>query len=187
MAADEIVEYQVICHGCGYNLRGLCQHTTCPQCGAVVFLALCDAAVRTQTPAQLNAFRAISDRIRSIAANSALTLDALTFLWYAINYLNEARRHRTDPPARNAPPLAAPDLCLAMRDLAAIAFGAAAGDTLRSFNLATAADAGKAMEALLQGGLLNAEDGQSNAGFFDADCPDPSDPPQHNVSHQGRS
>lgn len=48
---EAVVHDDVICHGCGYNLRGLCESKgRCPECGAPVWLSCIDDSLQYADP-----------------------------------------------------------------------------------------------------------------------------------------
>jgi uncharacterized repeat protein (TIGR04138 family) len=172
--ANHIVEYEFRCCHCGYDLRTLSFETACPECGIEVLISACDIAERVKSGPVGREGSCQFTRLVAVAANTAYVLDAVSFLWRAHQFLDEARR---DPADLNSLPGNAPvtarELCFAVRDLAIVEFGSAFRARLCDWQLPTNEDVGRCVAEMIKYGAMKVDAGDSEQDFASQHCPSP--------------
>ena len=109
------LEYHLACANCGYDLFTISYEATCPECGFLVMLTLCDVAERTKGIPVGLMVNAHPRNLGVMAANTTHTLDAVMFLWYALRFSTGATRGPDDAPVvPGRQQVSAGRLCLAI-------------------------------------------------------------------------
>lgn len=171
------VEYHLACSHCGYDLYTIAYEATCPECGFLLMLSLCDAAERAKGITVGLMSNAPPAALGVLAANTTHTLDGVMFFWYALRFSTEATRGPNDSPVvPGRHQVSARRLCLAIRDLAFVEFGASANDRLAQWKLATRQDVATFVEDMIRFDVMKKSADDSMTDFASPDCPDPSVP-----------
>jgi uncharacterized repeat protein (TIGR04138 family) len=140
--AETIIESDLPCEACGYNLRALPLSKRCPECGDPVMKSFESAAMKWE--ANAIDFGAIGTLAEAIGS----TIDAVLFVKDAIGLAMSERRSEADP--AESPELDAPGICRAVARYADQYFNdhMEALELLREWKIERSEDVGRIVLAL---------------------------------------
>ncbi len=155
MASQHVVEYELHCRRCGYDLRTLGFDGACPECGRPILMTAYEIYEKINQGHVSTARMAGLNKLIEVAARSTYVLDAVLFLWGAHHFVIQAKRQPEDDPVMpSSQDVPAAQLCQAIQDLARIEFGAQASSQLAQWRLATHEQVDELVSLMIQHGVM---------------------------------
>jgi uncharacterized repeat protein (TIGR04138 family) len=163
---DTVIEQNLPCTGCGYNLRGLTVVHRCPECERPALRAYVISQSAIAGVTRTGGERALVDERRAFGILAALLgcdANAVRFVRTSASLASRANGGRADA----ADYVSATALCQAVRTLAVTHFGSAAGALtgLRELGLSRGEDVGRIVAALVEAGFLHPAPESSRSEF----------------------
>ena len=161
-----VIEQDLSCRRCGYNLRTLEITARCPECGFPNLRTYIAAEAGVAPDVPLNATAVARTAMLVLARLLGRNVDAIHFVASAYRF---ALRNRPASRGLFATPasVSAADLCSAIADYALYHDGNRrdAVDTLRFWRIEGGEDVGQIVAGLVEAGLVQPAEGESPADF----------------------
>jgi uncharacterized repeat protein (TIGR04138 family) len=164
MLVSVLINCDLFCSECEYNLRGLRSDGICPECGHAI-----KATLETVPPGEIPGLDDLVDAIRReryapIATSTGYSVDAVMFVYDVWRYAAQTGTMGGKVVSRQ---VTAIDICNAAREHARFYFNdqAEAKELLNEWGIRTGQDIGRIILGMAQAGWLEAKSGDSVSQF----------------------